>query len=280
MPAGSARKAGAASTNTERTGMAYQNIRLEVEGQIATLTVDRPQARNALNTPTLQELDAALRSLAANPQMRVLIVTGAGDKAFVAGADIAEMAEFTPHQAGEFSGLGQRVFHQLASLPIATLAAVNGFALGGGCELALACDLIYASEKARFGQPEVGLGVIPGFGGTQRLARAVGAMRAKEMIFTGEAIDAQTAKEIGLVLEVLAPDKLLAHCRSVAARIASKGPLAVAQAKRVIVDGADRDLRAGTDLERHAFSMLFGTEDQSEGMRAFLGKRAPNFKGG
>jgi len=260
--------------------MAYQNIRLEVEGEVATLTVDRPQARNALNTATLQELDAALRSLAANPQMRVLIVTGAGDKAFVAGADIAEMAEFTPHQAGEFSGLGQRVFHQLASLPIATLAAVNGFALGGGCELALACDLVYASEKARFGQPEVGLGVIPGFGGTQRLPRAIGGMRAKEMIFTGETIDAQTAKEIGLVLEVLGPDKLLAHCRSVAARIASKGPLAVAQAKRVIVDGADRDLRAGTDLERHAFSMLFGTEDQSEGMRAFLGKRAPNFKGG
>src|SRR5215472_8581710 len=279
MPAGSARKAGAASTHTERTGMAYQNIRLEVEGQIATLTVDRPQARNALNTPTLQELDAALRSLAANPQMRVLIVTGAGDKAFVAGADIAEMAEFTPHQAGEFSGLGQRVFHQLASLPIATLAAVNGFALGGGCELALACDLIYASEKARFGQPEVGLGVIPGFGGTQRLARLVGRARAMELIFTAEPVDAAKAKEIGLVLEVVPAEKLLERCRGIAAKIALKGPVAVAQAKRAIQFGLDADLRSANELERQAFAMLFGTEDQREGMKAFLEKRAPSFKG-
>src|SRR5262249_56058076 len=187
MPAGSARKAGAASIRTKVSGMAYQNIRLELEGQIATLTVDRPQQRNALNPAPLQELEAALRSLAANSQVRVLIVTGAGDKGFVGGADISERAEFTPHQAGEFSGLGHRVFHQLASLPIATIAAVNGFALGGGCELALACDLIYASEQARFGQPEVGLGVIPGFGGTQRLPRAIGAMPAKDMIFPAAA---------------------------------------------------------------------------------------------
>jgi enoyl-CoA hydratase len=259
--------------------MAYQNVRVEIEGGLGILTVDRPQARNALNTATLQELENALRAVATNSQLRVLIVTGAGEKAFVAGADITEMAELTPRQAGEFSGLGQRVFQQLASLPIPTIAAVNGFALGGGCELALACDLIYASKNARFGQPEVGLGVIPGFGGTQRLGRLIGPMRAKEMIFTGEAIDADLAKEIGLVLEVLPPDKLLAHCRSVAGRISSKGPLAVAQAKRVIGDGADRDLRAGTELERHAFSMLFGTEDQSEGMRAFLAKRAATFKG-
>ncbi len=259
--------------------MTSKNIRVEIEGGLAILTVDRPQARNALNTSTLQELESALRAAAGNSQLRVLIVTGAGEKAFVAGADITEMAELTPQQAGEFSGLGQRVFQQLASLPIPTIAAVNGFALGGGCELALACDLIYASENARFGQPEVGLGVIPGFGGTQRLGRLIGPMRAREMIFSGEAIDADRAKEIGLALEVLPADKLLAHCRSVATRISSKAPLAVAQAKRVIGDGADRDLRAGTELERHAFSMLFGTDDQSEGMRAFIAKRPANFKG-
>src|SRR5215467_1360796 len=260
--------------------MAFENIRLDVDGPQATLTIDRPKSLNALNAATLRELEAALRALAQNEELRALIITGAGEKAFVAGADIAQMASLSTAQARQFSALGHRVLHMLEALSFPTIAAVNGFALGGGCEVALACDLIYASERARFGQPEVGLGVIPGFGGTQRLARAIGAMRAKEMIFTGEAVDAQTAKDIGLVLEVLAPDKLLAHCRSVAARIASKGPLAVAQAKRVIVDGADRDLRAGTDLERHAFSILFGTEDQSEGMRAFLGKRAPNFKGG
>jgi len=259
--------------------MDYENIRLEFEGAVALLIVDRPQALNALNRQTLNEMMQALRAVAENPQVRSLIVTGSGEKAFVAGADISEMAQFSPQQAGEFSGLGQHVLGQLESLSVPTLAAVNGFALGGGCELALACDLIYASERAKFGLPEVGLGVIPGFGGTQRLARTVGPLRAKELIFTGEPIDAAKAKEIGLALEVLPPDKLLPHCRAVAARIASKGPLAIAQAKRVIQEGADRDLRAGAELERHAFSTLFGSEDQSEGMQAFRSKRAPNFRG-
>src|SRR6266849_395364 len=259
--------------------MAYENIRLEFEGALAVLIIDRPKALNALNRQTLNEMMQALRAVAENPQLRGLIVTGSGEKAFVAGADISEMAQFSPQQAGEFSGLGQHVLRQLESLSIPTLAAVNGYALGGGCELALACDLIYASEQAKFGQPEVGLGVIPGFGGTQRLARIVGPLRAKELIFSGEPIDAPKAKEIGLALEVLPPDKLLPHCRSVAAKIASKGPLAIAQAKRVIQEGADRDLRAGAELERHAFSTLFGSEDQSEGMQAFRSKRAPNFRG-
>jgi enoyl-CoA hydratase len=259
--------------------MDYENIRLEFEGAVALLIVDRPQALNALNRQTLNEMMQALRAVAENPQLRGLIVTGSGEKAFVAGADISEMAQFSPQQAGEFSGLGQHVLRQLESLSVPSLAAVNGYALGGGCELALACDLIYASERAKFGQPEVGLGVIPGFGGTQRLARIVGILRAKELIFSGEPIDAPKAKEIGLVLEVLPPDKLLPHCRSVAAKIAGKGPLAIAQAKRVIQEGADRDLRAGLELERHAFSTLFGSEDQSEGMQAFRSKRAPNFRG-
>ena len=185
---------------------------------------------------------------------------------------------FPIRQAGTFSGLGHRVFHLLESLSLPTIAAVNGYALGGGCELAMACDLIYASERARFGQPEVGLGVIPGFGGTQRLARLVGRARAMELIFTAEPVDAAKAKEIGLVLEVLPPDKLIEHCRAVAAKIAARGPLAVAQAKRAIVFGVDADLRSANELERQAFAVLFGTEDQREGMRAFLEKRPPVFK--
>ncbi len=259
--------------------MAYENIRLEVEGPQAILKVDRPKALNALNTATLRELEAALREIAQNEQLRSLIITGAGEKAFVAGADIAEMANLTTAQARQFAGLGHRVLHMVEALSIPTIAAVNGYALGGGCELALCCDLIYASQRAKFGQPEVGLGVIPGFGGTQRLARLVGRARAMELIFTGDAIDAAQAKEIGLVLEVVSPEKLIDQCRSVAAKIATKGPVAIAQAKRAIQFGIDGDLRSANELERQAFAMLFGTEDQREGMKAFLEKRAPAFKG-
>jgi enoyl-CoA hydratase len=259
--------------------MAYENIRIDIEDALVILTLDRPRALNALNTKTLQELDLALRSLANNSQLRALVVTGAGEKAFVAGADIAEMATFTPAQAREFSGLGHRVFHAMESLSLPTIAAVNGFALGGGCELALCCDLIYAAEKAKFGLPEVGLGVIPGFGGTQRLTRAVGRTRAKEMIFGGDMVDAQKAREIGLVLEVLPGEKLLDHCKTVALKLAKRGPLALANAKRVIDYGADSDLRSANELERQGFAMLFGSEDQREGMKAFLEKRPPVFQG-
>ncbi|HVE81899.1 MAG TPA: enoyl-CoA hydratase-related protein [Myxococcales bacterium] len=259
--------------------MAYETIRLELEGQLAILTIDRPKALNAFNHQALGETEVALRFINSHADLRALIVTGGGDKAFVAGADIAEMAHLTPNEAREFAGAGHRVFHLMEALAIPTIAAVNGFALGGGCELALCCDLIYASEKAKFGLPEVGLGVIPGFGGTQRLTRLVGRVRAKEMIFTGEMIDAQKAREIGLCLDVLPPDKLMEHCRAVAAKLAKKGPLAIAQAKRVIEYGADGDLRSANELERQGFSMLFGSEDQREGMAAFLEKRQPVFKG-
>jgi enoyl-CoA hydratase len=259
--------------------MAYENIRLDFEDALAILTIDRPKALNALNTRTLQELALALGSLAHNSHLRALVVTGAGEKAFVAGADIAEMASFTPAQAREFAGMGHRVFHAVEALSLPTIAAVNGFALGGGCELALCCDLIYAAEKAKFGLPEVGLGVIPGFGGTQRLTRAVGRHRAKEMIFSGEMVDAQKAREIGIALEVLPGEKLLEHCKSVALKLAKKGPLAIANAKRVIEYGADSDLRSANELERQAFAMLFGSEDQREGMKAFLEKRPPVFQG-
>jgi enoyl-CoA hydratase len=257
--------------------MAYENIRLETEDAIAILTIDRPKALNALNSKTLQELESAFTSLPAT--VRALIITGGGDKAFVAGADISEMASIGAAQAREFAALGHRAFQTLEQLPIPTIAAVNGFALGGGCELALACDLIYASEKAKLGLPEVSLGVIPGFGGTQRLTRVVGKMRAKELVFTGERLDAAKAKEIGLVLEVLPADQLLAHCKAVAGKMLKNGPLAISQAKRVIEFGADQDLRAANELERQGFAVLFGSEDQKEGMKAFLEKRPAGFTG-
>ena len=259
--------------------MPYENIRLEIEEPLATLIIDRPKSLNALNRATLSELEAAVRQVGQAERVRVLIVTGAGEKSFVAGADISEMAQMTVAQARQFAALGHRALHALEALSVPTIAAVNGYALGGGCELAVACDLIYASERARFGQPEVGLGVIPGFGGTQRLARLIGRARALELVFTGDQIDAAKAKEICLVLEVIAPDKLLEHCRAVASKIAAKGPLALAQAKRAVVFGLDADLRIANELERQAFATLFGTEDQREGMRAFLERRPAAFKG-
>src|SRR5215831_18755662 len=218
--------------------MPYDNIRLEIQGGVATLTIERPKALNALNRSTLSELDAALRELAQNEEVRALIITGAGEKAFVAGADISEMAALTTAQARRFAALGHRVMHMIEALSVPSIAAVNGYALGGGWELAMACDLIFAAEP----------------------------------------VDAAKAKEIGLVLEVLPPDKLLEHCRAVAAKIAARGPLAVAQAKRAIIFGVDADLRSANELERQAFAVLFGTEDQREGMRAFLEKRPPVFK--
>ncbi|MHB8874073.1 MAG: enoyl-CoA hydratase-related protein [Myxococcaceae bacterium] len=259
--------------------MAYENLRLDFEGALATLTIDRPKALNALTTAALRELESALREVSKSAQVRALIVTGGGEKAFVAGADITEMAGYSTVEAREFAGLGHRVLSMIEGLSVPTIAAVNGFALGGGCELALACDLIYASDKAKFGLPEVGLGLIPGFGGTQRLTRLVGRARAMELIFTAQMIDAAKAKEVGLALEVLAPDKLLAHCRGVAEKIAKNGPVAIMQAKRSVHYGADADLRAANELERQSFAMLFGTEDQREGCKAFVEKRAPAFKG-
>ncbi|RKH62823.1 enoyl-CoA hydratase/isomerase family protein [Corallococcus interemptor] len=257
--------------------MDYQNIKFERDGALALLTVDRPKALNALNSATFHEMEHALNSL--KEDTRALIVTGGGDKAFVAGADIAEMSTISAAQAREFSALGHRVFEHLENLPIPTIAAVNGFALGGGLELALGCDLIYASEKAKLGVPEVTLGVIPGFGGTQRLTRLLGRARAKELLFTADRLDAAKAKEIGLVLDVVPADKLMEHVKAVAAKILKNGPLAVAQAKRVVEYGADQDLRAANELERQGFAVLFGSEDQREGMAAFLAKRPANFQG-
>ncbi len=253
-------------------------IKLVVEGPLAVITIDRPKALNALNRQVLTELEQAVGQVAVDGALRALIITGGGEKAFVAGADIAEMAAMSTAEALSFGELGHRVLDSLEALSIPVIAAVNGFALGGGCELALACDFIYASEKAKFGLPEVTLAVIPGFGGTQRLTRIVGRARAKELIFTGDMIDAVKAKELGLALDVLPAAELLAHAKKIAGTIAKRGPLAVTRAKRAIDGGADVALEAGNQLEREAFAALFGTADQKEGMAAFLAKRPAEFK--
>jgi len=259
--------------------MAEINVRVEVEGPFATVTVDRPKSLNALDTRTLQELEKAAADLSQREGLRGVILTGAGEKAFVAGADIAEMNGMDADKARHFGALGQRVMDVIAALPVPVVAAVNGFALGGGCELALACDFIYASENARFGLPEVSLGVLPGFGGTQRLTRLLGRARAKELIFTGDIIDAARAKEIGLVLDVVPLSNLLGHARSALERVAKKGPLAVRLAKEAIDRGADQELADGLTIERELFTDLFASADRREGMKAFLEKRPPVFTG-
>lgn len=259
--------------------MSYQNLRCQVDGPVATLTVDRPKALNALDPETLREMLRCLRDLRRDGTVRALVVTGSGDKAFVAGADIARMVQMSVVEAKEFSRLGQRVTSAIEELPIPVLAAVNGYALGGGLELALACDWIVASERARFGQPEIHLGILPGFGGTQRLARRIGPGRAREMIFGGEMIDAETARQWGLVNAVVPHGELLERAQQTAAKLAAKAPVALAQAKLAIRHGLDIDLESGLRLEAEAFAVAFSTEDRLEGMKAFLEKRVASFRG-
>jgi enoyl-CoA hydratase len=257
--------------------MQLENILWRVEDGVGIATFHRPKALNALNSATITELGQALEAVDADRSVRALVVTGSGEKAFVAGADIAEMAALSPLEARRFAERGERALARLEALAVPTIAAVNGFALGGGCELAMACDLVYASDRARFGQPEVNLGLIPAFGGTQRLARRVGPARALEIILTGEMIDAAKAKEIGLALEVLPPDQLLPHALQIARKIASRAPAAVALAKRTLHAGLAVDTVTAGELERQAFSLLFGTEDTREGLKAFLEKRPASF---
>ena len=256
----------------------YETITLEQGEGVATLTLNRPDKLNALNERLLVELRGAVLTLSTDHSVHALILTGAG-KAFAAGADIATMSEMLPARAKAFADAGHALGDALESAPFPSIAAVNGFALGGGCELAMACDFIYASDKAKFGQPEVNLGVIPGFGGTQRLARRVGLGKARELCYTGDIIGAEEALRIGLVNAVLPLDQLMTKVREVATKIASKGPLAIAQCKRVIRGGADLPLERASELEAQAFALLFGTHDQQEGMNAFLEKRPPKFTG-
>lgn len=260
--------------------MSYQNLLLEQpESGIYLLTVNRPQALNALNTATLHELTQAVAQVAGDAAARVLLVTGAGDKAFVAGADISEMQQLTADQARTFSEQGMRVMHALEALPLPVIALVQGYALGGGCELAMACDWIIASERAVFGQPEVNLGIPPGFGGTQRLSRLVGRARALELVITARQIKAEEALAIGLVSQVVPVAELRERGMAVARTIAAKGPVAVRLAKQAVQRGQDLDLDNACAYETAAFALAFATTDQQEGMRAFLEKRAAKFSG-
>jgi enoyl-CoA hydratase len=249
------------------------------EGAVAILTLNRPDKLNALNAELLGALEAALVSLARDPGVSAAILTGAGDKAFAAGADIGAMLDMSTEQARAFSEAGHRIGALMEGAPFPILGAVNGFALGGGCELALACDFLYASDKAKLGQPEVNLGIIPGFGGTNRLARRVGIARARELCYTGDAIGADEALRIGLVNAVVPHAELQGKVREVAAKIASKGRVAIAQCKRVLFRGEGVPLDVANALENQAFATLFGTNDRREGMKAFVEKRKPAFTG-
>lgn len=246
-----------------------------------TLTLQRPEAMNALNGALLEELDHALNELSKKSfaEAKILILTGAGEKAFVAGADIKELNNLTPDGAMKFARKGQGIFRKLEKLKIPTLAAVNGFALGGGLELALSCDFIYASENAKFGLPEVSLGLIPGFGGTVRLSRVVGLARAKEMIFSGEIITSTQALEIGLVNKVLPLAELLPTVLKTAELIKSRGPLAVSMAKCSTQVAWDLDIDQALQKEAEFFADLFSSYDAREGTLAFVEKRKSNFKG-
>ncbi len=253
-------------------------VRLELRGPVAVLTLDRPKALNALNREALEGLIARCDEVARTADVRALVLTGEG-RAFAAGADIAEMRGHSPAESFAFSELGHRAGAAIEALSVPTIAAVGGYALGGGCEMALACDWIYASTRARFGQPEVNLGLIPGFGGTSRLVRRVGVAWAKEISLVGEPIDAETAYRIGLVNRVFEPDALLDEAVKTGETIAAKGPVALAHAKRVIQEGQDADVRVAHALERAAFAVVSASEDSNEGMDAFLEKRDPVFKG-
>ncbi len=259
--------------------MSFQYLRSETADGIAQVTINREKAMNALNPDVLKEIRDCFTALSSDAGVRVVIVTGAGEKAFVAGADIAAMSSMTPQDALEFGKLGHSAMDAVDQCSKPVIAAVNGFCLGGGMELALACDFMYVSEKAKLGLPEVNLGLFPGWGGTQRLARLVGKGRAKEMIFSAKIISAPEAFEAGIANKVCKPEELLNEVRAVASEIAKKAPVAVALAKRTLHQGFDLPLAQGLDLEKNTFAKCFETQDLKEGLAAFLEKRAANFKG-
>jgi enoyl-CoA hydratase len=248
------------------------------KGEIATVTVNRPKALNALNRTVVEGLAQVLRDVRHDTSIRVLIVTGAGDRAFVAGADIAAMSAMSTVEGLEFGRLGHRLMSTIEDLPIPVIAAVNGFALGGGTELALACDLIVASEKARFGQPEINLGLVPGFGGTQRLPHRIGQVRARELIMTGDMIDAKTALEWGLVNKVVAPEQLIPETRKFAQKLVSKSGFALRQAKAALRASFTMEEDAGLRFEQSAFGLTFASADKAEGTKAFVEKRDPKWQ--
>jgi len=254
-------------------------IRVEREGAVATVTVDRQEALNALDQAVLSELHRRLEELAADEFARAVILTGAGDRAFIAGADIKEMSGMDVEQARRWGQLGHDVAALLETMPKPTIAAINGFALGGGCELALACDIRYASTVAKLGQPEVGIGIIPGWGGTQRLARVAGLGVAKDLVLTGRMVDAEEALRLGLVSAVFPPGELMERARELARSLAARSPLVLAAAKRMLNRALQGQLDTGLSDEVATFAELFASEDQKEGMAAFIEKRPPVFKG-
>lgn len=245
-----------------------------VQDNIGILTINRPNALNALNSGVVAELTALLAEVAAS-DIRCLIITGAGEKAFVAGADITEMKDLNPAQAKRFSEEGNAVMEGVEKLPMPTIAAVNGFALGGGCELALSCDIRIAADNAVFSFPEVGLGILPGYGGVQRMARVVGLAKAKELVFTGNRVKAQEALQLGLVNAVVPVEELIQTAKQMAQKIASNAPFGVRAAKKVANDSVGRTLQESTRLECDLFGQCFATQDQKEGMTAFVEKRKP-----
>jgi len=259
--------------------MSYENIIFERDENVVVIKFNRPRALNAVNTDVLMELADALEKIENDPGIGALVLTGEGEKSFVAGADVSQMVNLTPIQLRKFSRDGQEILFCLEELPIPVIACVNGFALGGGTEIAMACDFIYASENAKFGQPEISLGVIPGFGGTQRLSRLVGKAMAKELCMTGVIISAREAKEIGLVNRVLPPDKLWEETMKTAGFMAGKGKVSMRAMKRCIDRGFDVDLHSGCFMESDAFALCMASPDGKEGMTAFLEKRKPEFKG-
>jgi enoyl-CoA hydratase len=252
---------------------------MAVDEGVATITINRPKSLNALNVPTLNQLKAAVLAAEAERAVKVLIITGAGEKAFVAGADIAQMRELSVLDGHDMILLGQEVFGIIDNLNKPVIAAINGFALGGGCELSLACDIRVASSSAKFSQPEVNLGIIPGFSGTQRLARLIGKGRAKYYILTGYMMTAQEAFDLGLVDKVVEPADLLAACKEIAKTIMSKAPVAVMMAKKAVNHGLDMDLASGVAYEAEAYTTCFASADRIEGMSAFLEKRPAKFSG-
>ena len=255
----------------------YKTLHIAKTDNIVTLTLDRPEALNALNTAVITELEQAVTELERDVSLGAVIITGAG-RSFVAGADIGEQRPLDLEGGRRWGQRGSALLRRIEKLPVPTIAAVNGFALGGGCELAMACDIILASEKAKFGQPEVGLGITPGFSGTQRLSRRVGAARAKELIFSGRMIKAEEACAIGLVSEVFAPEALMEGALAMARSFTKNAPIAVRYAKACIDRGLQMDIDDGIAVENELFAMCFATEDQKEGMTAFLEKRSASFR--
>ncbi len=259
--------------------MEYSTLLYSVDEGIALVTINRPKALNALNAAVMYDLTDLFGKIAVDPAVKVVIITGSGEKSFVAGADITEMQKMNAIEGRNWGKLGQAVFDKIEKLPQPVIAAVNGFALGGGCELSMACDIRIAAENAKFGQPEAGLGIPPGFGGTQRLPRLVGKGRAKELIFTTDMIDAQEAYRIGLANKVVPLAELLDTAKKMAHKIMGKSEIAVRLCKAAINEGMDVDLDSGTAYEAEVFGLCFATEDQKEGMAAFVEKRKPAFTG-